>query len=171
MQTVRITLAMRDETDPSRDLRTISAIRQDLWSRSPLEVSPGSKEHSTRRNQEGYAFFEFATNHPDLVTNVLEQCGYLSKVLIDFDNNPQIVTCEHCGKPVGGRTPNVCPYCGYRDISPCPHCLQEIDREAYLDVAGDILKCPVCNRFVRISFAKSLNEEPAVIVTKAETNQ
>lgn len=167
MQTVRITLTTRD-TDPSKDLRILSEIRKVLWSKSPLEVSPGSKEHGARRNPEGYAFFQFASNHLDLVATVLEKYGYFSQVTIDFDANPLAVSCERCKKPVGDRTPSVCPHCKYRDISPCPYCNQEIAREAYVEVAGDIMKCPSCGHRVRIAFAPSLSDEPAVIVSMAE---
>src|SRR5207247_1885431 len=53
----------------------------------------------------------------------------------------------------------VCPNCNFRDIEPCPYCNQEIGRLAYLSVAGDIFRCPSCQRRVQFRFNDPLFDD------------
>ena len=81
--------------------------------------------------------------------------------------------CINCGTYSDPVT--VCPNCGFRDISACPYCNQEIARQAYLPVSGDLFECPKCSRRVRFRFhdpifdSEERYNQPLVIVEGAES--
>ena len=82
--------------------------------------------------------------------------------------------CQNCGKADGKVLPTVCRFCGHRDIDACPYCREEVPRQVYRQVSGDLFTCPRCNRPVRLLLNPdlvradgSLNE-PVVMVEKAE---
>ena len=63
---------------------------------------------------------------------------------------------HNCGIIAGPILPSVCPTCDFRDISPCPHCKQEVARQSYLPVSGDLFKCPMCQRLVQLQMHEPL---------------
>jgi predicted RNA-binding Zn-ribbon protein involved in translation (DUF1610 family) len=173
MKKVRITVT-RQSDDPSEGLRIASQVRRDLWAHSPVEVSPDSKAHATRRDPNGRAFFEFATNHFDEVERVIRDFGHGASVQLNIIEDAAAETCVRCKQPVGVMPPTVCPHCNFREISACPHCNHEISRLAYTKFAGDVFRCPQCDHFVRLRFHEPLQDsdgelcEPLVIVEKAQ---
>jgi hypothetical protein len=167
----RIRLTVRhNPDDPSDDLKQIAKLRRDLWAHSPIEVDPDSPSYQTRRDSDRSAYFEFATQFPDEVRRVLRQYGFESRVTMQ-DLGEVGLVCTRCGYLTGFVT--VCPNCEQRDIGPCPHCRQEIPRERYESVAGDLFVCPNCRQRVRLQFNELDNcdrpvSEPVVLVRDAQ---
>lgn len=167
----RIRLTVRhNPDDPSDDFKQIAKLRHDLWAHSPVEVDPDSPANQTRRDPNRNASFEFATEFPDEVRRVLRQYGFEDRVTME-DLGEVGLVCTRCGYLSGFVTE--CPNCKQRDIGPCPHCHQEIARERYEPVAGDLFVCPNCRRRVRLEF-NELNgsdrpvSEPVVLVKDAQ---
>ncbi len=167
----RIRLTIRHAPDdPTDDLRQIARLRHDLWAHSPVEVDPEDSASQTRRDHERNAYFEFATQFPGEVRRVLHQYGFDGRVTME-DLGEVGLVCTRCGYLSGFVTE--CPNCKQRDIGPCPHCRQEIPRERYEPVAGDLFVCPNCRRRVRLQFNELDNahrpvSEPVVLVLDAQ---
>src|SRR4051794_34787763 len=102
------------------ELRTASDFRRDLWAHSPVEVDPDHPLHGTHRDEEGRAYFEFATESPSEVRRVLAKYGYSGKVELTETPTLPGEECANCGNVAGPVRPTVCPNCQFRDISPCP---------------------------------------------------
>jgi hypothetical protein len=167
----RIRLTVRHNPDDLTDnLKQIAKLRRDLWAHSPVEVDPDNPSYQTRRDSDRNAYFEFATQFPGEVQRVLCQYGFEGRVTMQ-DLGEVGLVCTRCGYLSGFVT--VCPNCKQRDIGPCPHCRQEIPRERYEPVAGDLFVCPNCRRRVRLQFNELDNSdrpvsEPVVLVRDAQ---
>lgn len=80
--------------------------------------------------------------------------------------------CPNCGN-VSDEPLTCCPNCGFREISPCPQCDQEIPRVQYLAAGGSLFQCPKCRAKVRLRYNEPIWREdgsysqPVVIVTHA----
>jgi hypothetical protein len=172
MKKVRITIA-HNAADPADDLRVAAMVRRDLWAHSPVEVDPDSPIHGTHRDKDRNAYFEFATNYPDEVNRVLREYGYTDRAKMHIAEGEVGPECADCGNIAGPVLPTVCPTCGFRDISRCPYCNQEVARQSYLPVAGDLFKCPQCGHRVRLHIhdplfnAEGYYNQPLIVVTKA----
>lgn len=171
MKKVRI-IVRHNPDDPADDLRTAAQIRRDLWAHSPVEVDPDSPRHGTRRDADLNAYFEFATNYRDEVDRILERFGGRAAAsVVTEEAGPE---CANCGAVAGPVLPSVCPTCRFRDISPCPHCNQEVARQAYLPVRGDRFKCPTCGRGVTFHLHEPLFDDqghycqPLIVVERTE---
>lgn len=172
MKRIRITVR-HNPVDPADDLRFASRLRRDLWAHSPVEIDPDSPRHGTHRDADHNAYFEFATNYFPEVQRVLDDYGHSERanasIVMEDDGPP----CANCGNITGPTLPSVCPTCKFRDISPCPHCRQEIARQAYLSVSGDVFKCPTCQNRVRFRLNDPLFDtngdynQPTIIVEEA----
>jgi hypothetical protein len=169
LRRVRLTVRHNPD-DPTEDLKQIAKLRRDLWAHSPVEVDPDSPASQTRRDSLRNAYFEFATEFPDEVRRVLRQYRYEDRVTMQ-DLGEVSLVCTRCGCLTGFVT--VCPNCKQRDIGPCPNCRQEIPRERYEPVGGDLFVCPHCRRRVRLSFNELDNSDrsvndPVVLVNDAQ---
>lgn len=167
----RIRLTVRNnQDDPADDLKQIARLRRDLWAHSPVEIDPDNPAYQTRRDPDRNAYFEFATEFPGEVRRVLRQYGFEDRVTVQ-DLGEVGLVCTRCGFLSGFVTE--CPNCKQRDISPCPNCREEIPREHYEPVAGDVFVCPNCQRRVRLQFNELDNSErsltePVVFVKDAQ---
>lgn len=148
LQRIRLTVR-HNPVDPADDLKQIARLRHDLWAHSPVEVDPDNPTYQTQRDSDRNAYFEFATEFPSEVRRVLRQHGFENRVSMRELGEVGLV-CTRCGFLSGFVT--VCPNCNQRDIDPCPHCGQEIFRERYEPVGGDLFECPNCRRRVRLLF-------------------
>jgi len=171
MKKIRITIH-HNQNDPTNDLRIAAAVRRDLWAHSPVEVDPDGRVHGTHRDAESNAYFEFVTNYPEEVSRVLDEYGYSERAtvaIVDEEAGPE---CASCGNVAGPVLPTVCPTCGFRDISPCPNCNQEVPRQNYMHQSGDLFRCPECGNRVRLRFQDPIFDsgghyiQPLVVVEK-----
>ena len=173
MRKIRVTIRHNPD-DSADDLRVAARVRRDLWAHSPVEVDPDSPIHGTHRDEDRNAYFEFATNFPDEVDRVIGEFGYASRANVSTVTENSGPECFHCGNILNPELPTVCPSCGFRDISTCSYCKQEIARQAYLPVYGDLFRCPMCHHRVRLRFADPLFDsggecnQPMVVVDRAE---
>jgi hypothetical protein len=173
MKKIRITVRHNPD-DPADDLRIAARVRRDLWAHSHVEVDPDNPIHGTHRDTDRNAYFEFATNYPDEVSRVLDKYGHTQRVNVAIAKDESGPECANCGNIAGPILPSVCPTCKFRDISACPYCNQEIARQTYLPVSGNLFKCPMCGHRVRLSIHDPLFDsaghynQPLVIVEKAE---
>lgn len=170
---LRITI---NETGTRRgDLRLAADVRRDLWAHSPVEIDPDSPLHGTHRDERGRAYFEFATEFPDEVRRVLSEYGHANHVEIDESRGLVGDACQNCGNVAGSALPTVCPNCGFRDISPCAVCGQEIPRQGYIRRNGQsVFQCPNCRGRVRLRYNDPMflsdggYNQPLVVVDEAK---
>lgn len=148
MKRIRITVK-HNSAVPGDDLWVASKVRRDLWAHSPVEIDPSGPRHRTHRDEVGNAYFEFATKHFDEVHRVLNAYGYADRTVVSVVNEDEGPECENCGSVAGPVLPSVCPTCNFRDISPCPHCGEEVPRQNFESVRGDLFRCPSCRNQVR----------------------
>jgi hypothetical protein len=163
-------------SDPSGDLRRLSMVRRDLYAHSPIEVDPDNPAFRTQRDADGRAYFEFSTSfEPRDVEDVLTRFHHDNYVELRPIDGPAGTPCLSCGYIGTGPLPATCPQCGFQDISPCPHCGESISRESYVQIAGDLFRCPnsACRAFVRLRFNEPLitsdgnYNQPVVLVEEA----
>jgi hypothetical protein len=172
MQRVRVTVR-HNAADPADDLRVAARVRRDLWAHSPVEIDPDSPRHGTHRDEKKNAFFEFATDRMAEVKRVLEEYGHSGRAVVEVVKEDQGMECVNCGN-ITPKLTTECPNCKFRDIEPCPHCNHEIPRVEYMPVSGDLFKCPMCHKKVRLKFQDPLFDgkghyrQPLVLVTPAE---
>jgi DNA-directed RNA polymerase subunit RPC12/RpoP len=149
MPRIRVTVPKLD--DASEELRLAASVRRDIWAHSPVEIDPDNPLHGTHRDGERRAYFEFTTVYPEEVNRVLEEHGYSRTGVVAEPVNQSLgEACQNCGNIAGPHLPAVCPNCGFRDISPCPSCGQEIARSLYLAEGADVFACPSCHARVRL---------------------
>jgi hypothetical protein len=175
MQRVRVTVK-HNPVDTADDLRWAARVRRDLWAHSPVEIDPDSPRHGTHRDEEKNAFFEFATDRLQEVRRVLEEYGYKERAQATVVQDEEGTECVNCGD-ITPKLVTVCPTCNFRDIAPCPHCNHEIPRLEYTPVSGDLFKCPMCHKRVRLRFqdplfdGKGYYKQPLILVVPAEAAQ
>lgn len=171
MQRIRITAS--ENGDPSTGPNRLTILRRDLYMHSPVEIDPDNPAHQTHRDERNRAYFEFSTDFVNEVTRVLRDFGHEGHVVAESVAGPAGEPCHKCGYVAHAPKPSVCPNCKFRDIGPCPHCHQEISREAYKPVSGDLFRCPTCEAIVRLSFNDPLlrsdgsYSQPVVLVEEA----
>lgn len=167
---MRLRITVRPTGNRTDDLRVAANVRRDLWAHSPVEIDPDNPLHGTHRDQDGRAYFEFLTRHPDEVERILRQYHYADRVEVREAHEPIGQSCQNCGNVVGPVLPTVCPNCQFRDISPCPVCHQEVPRQNYTRIAGDLFRCPHCHNQVRFRFndpmflSDGVYNQPLVVV-------
>ena len=137
MTKVRITIK-HNPTDSADDLRIAARVRRDLGPARPSRLSltvlhTGHTEIRIRN-----AYFEFATNYPDEVQKVIDAFGYAPRAGVSIVTEGSGPECTNCGHIAGPVLPTICPTCGFRDISACPYCHQEIARQDYIPMSGDM---------------------------------
>jgi hypothetical protein len=169
---MRVTIK-KEDADRSRELRLAADVRRDLWAHSPVEIDPDNPLHGTHRDQNGRAYFEFSTDSPDDVHRVIEEYNYTGQVELTEALTVPGAECANCGNVSGPLQPSVCPNCQFRDISPCPICREEVSRQSYNAISGDLFLCPNCSNRVRLRFNNPMflpdgrYNQPLVVVEKA----
>jgi DNA-directed RNA polymerase subunit RPC12/RpoP len=172
---VRMRATVSATGDRVAELRTAADLRRDLWAHSPVEIDPDHPLHGTHRDESRRAYFEFATEFPDEVRRVVHQYHYTNKVEVTETPTLPGEECVNCGNVAGPVRPTVCPNCDFRDISPCPVCGQEISRQQYTRISGDLFRCPRCNSRVRLRFNSPMflpdgtYNQPLVVIEEATT--
>ena len=172
MQRIRVTIRP-NPADPVDDLRCAARLRRDLWAHSPVEINPDSPRHSTNRDEQRNAFFEFATDHFQDVQRVLNDYGYAERAEATVVQDGNGTECVNCGN-IMPELLTVCPSCQFRDIEACPYCNHEVPRLEYTPVFADLFKCPICHHRVRFQFQESPFDseknyiQPLVLVARAE---
>jgi DNA-directed RNA polymerase subunit RPC12/RpoP len=173
---VRMRVTIRTNGDRSGELKTAADVRRDLWAHSPVGVDPDHPLYGTHRDQDGSAYFEFATESPEQVRRVIADYRYADKVELTETATLPGEECANCGNVAGPSRPTVCPNCQFRDITPCPSCGEEVPRSSYLRIAGDLFRCPRCTSRVRLRFNSPMflpdgsYNPPLVVVEEAEVH-
>jgi hypothetical protein len=164
---------IRSIGDRTEELRTAMDLRRDLWALAPVQVDPDHPLHGIHRDEQGRAYFEFATDAPGEVCRVIERRKDLDGV--ELSETPPLPgeECANCGNVAGPVLPTVCPNCQFRDISPCPICETEVPRQRYTRIVGDLFRCPHCNNRVGLRFNSPMflpdgsYSQPLVLVEEA----
>jgi len=170
---MRIRITVKDRGDRTEDLRAAAQVRGTLWAHSPIEVDPDNPLHGTQRNEEGRAFFEFSTSDRATVDRVLQEHSLADLVDVTEVHEKLGEACQNCGNIAGPMLPTVCPNCGFRDISKCPVCDQEIPRQEYIRLGETLFRCPNCTSRVRLRFNEPMflsdgtYNQPLVVVQEA----
>jgi hypothetical protein len=175
MQRVRLTISHNSD-DPADDLRYAARVRRDLWAHSPVEIDPDSSVHPTRRDADCNAYFEFTTQYLPEIERVLTECGHRNRVQMNIVQEDAGPECINCGKTAGPVLPTVCPNCGFRDVSPCPHCGNEVPRQEYQRLGGDLFRCSTCGGYVRLRlrdplFVENGRDSQSVVIVEPARNQ
>lgn len=174
---MRMRITVRPTGDRTNDLRIADRVRRDLWARSPVEIDPDNPLRGTHRDMQGRAYFEFRTDDPNAVRQVLHDDGHAGSVVVEEVHEPVGQPCLNCGNVAGPVLPTVCPNCHFRDISACPICHEEVPREDYAPLIGDIFRCPRCRNRVRLRFNEPMfvgdgtYNQPLVVVDQAERHE
>ena len=119
---------------------------------SPVEIDPDHPLRGTHRDEDGRLYFEFATGSPGEVRRVIEEFQFTDKVELTETSTLHGLECAYCGNVAGPVRPTVCPNCQFRDITPCPSCSEEVSRESYFRISGDLFRCPRCKNRVRLRY-------------------
>lgn len=171
----RIKIIIRHNADdPADDLRYAARVRTDLWAHSPIEIDPDSRVHGTHRDIDRNAYFEFRTEMIDEVNRVLDEYNHRARVSVEIAEDPIGEACQNCGNIAGPVLPTVCPTCGHRDISACPSCQEEVPRQEYEKISGDLFRCPRCQARVRLQInpdairSDGTLNEPVVLTVNAQ---
>jgi hypothetical protein len=111
------------------------------------------------------------------VKRVLGDYGHAERVDMQQVHEPVGQACQNCGNVAGPVLPTVCPNCRFRDISACPVCHEEVPRETYARIGGDLFRCPHCHNRVRLRFNEpmflgdGMYNQPLVVVEQASGGQ
>jgi hypothetical protein len=149
---MRMRITVNTTGNRAADLRTATELQRELWAHAPVEIDPGQPLHGIHRDLGGHPYFEFSTANPVEVHRVVQDQGYGERVEASEAQEAIGEACQDCGNIAGPILPTVCPNCQFRDISPCPVCHQEIPRQNYTSLGGDLFRCPNCRNRVRFRF-------------------
>jgi hypothetical protein len=158
MKRVRLTIKHNPE-DSAEDLRYAFKVRRDLWEHSLVEIDSDSPLGGIYRDADRNAYFEFVTDSVDQAEGVLVDGGHTPRTrltVVAEDVGPECLNCGHNNGPI---LPTVCPVCGFRDISPCPHCHREIPRQSYRPFGSAWFTCPSCGGHVRLQLRDPLVDD------------
>ncbi len=150
MGRIRITIA--ETGNRGEDLRVAARLRTDLWENSRVEAVANSPLRGTHFDENGRAYFEYATDFPGEVRDVLRAHEYGNLAVLNENPPPLGQACENCGNIAGPHLPLDCPNCRFRDITPCPICDQAVSRLDYIRLGGDLFRCPHCGNRVRLRY-------------------
>ena len=111
---VRMRVTVKAKNDRASELKTAADVRRDLWAHSPVEVDPDHPLLGTHRDQDGRAYFEFATERPEEVRRVIEKYQYTNNVDLTETTTLPGEECANCGNVAGPLQLTVCPNCKNR---------------------------------------------------------
>jgi hypothetical protein len=150
--TVRMRATVKPKCDRLGELRTAESLRQELGARPGIEMDLEHPLQGIHRDEEGRAYFEFATRFPADFRQIVEQRDHAGE--FELTEAPPLPgeECVNCGNVAGPVLPSVCPNCHFRDISPCPICGNEVSRILYIRMSGDLYRCPKCKNTMRLRF-------------------
>jgi len=174
---MRFRITIKPTGDRTKDLRVAARVRRDLWAHSPVEIDPDKPLNGTHRDEQGSAYFEFSTRYRDEIDRVLREHGHAGHVQVSEVHDVVGQPCQNCGNVVGPVLPTVCPNCHFRDISACPVCHQEIPRQSYAPIGGDLFRSPCCQSQVRLRFNEPMfigdgtYNQPLVVVEQAKIHE
>jgi hypothetical protein len=165
LKTLRITLAAQPK---------VAALASATQFETALGKTNGvlSRSRAGEHTAESGRLFFYVTVEDDAQQGVTVGATNIGARVEELDAIPQIDECLNCGN-VADKPLAVCPNCHFREIASCPNCGNGVPRVAYVEVAGDLFACPVCNTHVRLVYADPLwNEdgkynEPPVRVVEA----
>jgi hypothetical protein len=170
---VRMRVTVTPTGDRVGELQTAEEVRADLWVHAPVEVDPKYPLVGTHRDEAGRAYLEFVTEVPAEVRRVIAQGRNANRVALAENPSLPGQECLNCGNVAGPVQPSVCPNCGFRDIAPCPVCGEEVPRQLYSRVSGNLFRCPRCRNAVRFRFNSPMflpngdYNQPVVVVEEA----
>ena len=149
-------MRMRATVNPTGDrvgeLRMATNLRTALRGLSSVERDSDEVVRGIHRDEEGRAYLEFVTTSLADARRVIDQSEFAGKVVLSESTTLPGEECVNCGNVAGPTLPTVCPNCHFRDVSPCPICRQEISRDSYTRISGDLFRCPNCCHQVRLRF-------------------
>jgi Zn finger protein HypA/HybF involved in hydrogenase expression len=108
------------------------------------------------------------------VNRILDQYNHRERVAIEIAEDPVGEACQNCVNIAGPVLPTICPTCGHRDISACPNCDEEVPRQEYEKISGDLFRCPRCQARVRLQInpdawkSDGTLNEPVVLTENAQ---
>lgn len=170
MQRIRLT---SDIQAYDTAVQHLSRIRRGLYTSSRVDIDPDNPAHRLRRDAEGRVYFELSADSLAEIQGILDDLGLAEHVRVSAGEGAAGDPCLRCGHIAGGHGEAQCTNCGFREISPCPHCDADVARRAYGVIAGDLARCPRCDTEVRLRFNDPLFDgdgeynEPVVIVEVA----
>lgn len=171
---MRMRITMKKTGSQADDLLATD-VRRTIWEHAPVEVDPDNPLRGTHRDEQGQVYFEFSTALPEEVHRVLREHHPEARLVLTESREPVGEACQKCGNIAGPVLPAVCPNCGFRDVSPCPVCKEEIPREQYVVRGKTLVRCPKCRSRLRMRFNEPLclpdgeYNQPLVVVEEAES--
>lgn len=174
---MRIRITILPTADRTNDLRVAARVRRDLCARLPVEIDPDNPLHGTHRDARERAYIELSTPDLDEVIRVLREHRHADCVEVREVHDPVGEACQNCGNVAGPVLPTVCPNCHFRDISACPVCDQEVPRQTYKRLEGNLFRCAHCRSRVRLRFNEPMfigdgtYNQPLVVVEQAESHE
>ena len=149
---VRMRATLEQTGDRVGELRMATELRKVLRSLSSVERNADKVLQGIHRDEKGRAYLEFLTASPVDVRRIIEEGEFAGQFALTESTIEPGEECVNCGNVAGPKLPTVCPNCHFRDVSPCALCKQEISREAYIRLFGDLFLCPSCDNQVRLRF-------------------
>ena len=140
-------------------------------------VDPEYPLQGVHRDREGRAYFEFAAENRETISDVLNRGGHDAYTRLRETDDHLGDRCQDCGNIAGPIQPPECPNCGFVDIEKCPVCHQWHSRQQYERIGrGNLFYCPTRDGHrhrVRLSFNEPMFlpngrfNQPLVIVQDA----
>jgi predicted RNA-binding Zn-ribbon protein involved in translation (DUF1610 family) len=172
---MRMRVTVNPAVDRVGELRIATNLRKVLRDLPCVERDSDAVLRGIHRDIAGRAYFEFITSSLPDVRKVIEEGEFAEKVDLTESTTEPGEECVNCGNVAGPTLPTVCPNCHFRDVSPCPMCGQQISREDYIRLSGDLFRCPNCDSQVRLRFNSPMflpdgsYNPPLVVVEDART--
>jgi len=173
MQVRRMRATIERLADRGLEFDVVADLRRDLRAHRLIDVDAAEPLRGTHRDLEGRAYFEFATGLPEDARRLIDESAHGAKVTLAESPALPGPECLDCGNVAGPMRPTVCPNCGFREISPCPHCGAEVPRDAYRRIGGATFRCPTCRKTVDLRFNSEMflpdgnYNQPLVLVEEA----
>ena len=154
----RIRVTIQNTPDRAEQLRLADRARDLLIDRVPVRLDREHPLQGIHRDEQGQAYFEFATDDIGAVRQLLGQAGQFPFATVTEPQARHGEACANCGNVAGEVLPAVCPNCGFQDISPCPVCHRSNPRSLYERVSGKLFRCPTALDGVRHRVKLGFNE-------------
>jgi hypothetical protein len=167
---MRMRVTLKKMNHERGDINLGADLQQAIWKNAPTDYDREHPLYGIHRDEAGQVYFEFATESPEEVQKVIDQSPI--KEQAELTESPSLPgnECMKCGNVAGPINPAVCTSCGFRDIAPCPVCGKEVPRESYLQIVGNLRRCPNCKSRVRfhhntpIAFPNGDWNQPLIVI-------